>query len=110
MTISIVANTPANLAAAQATPNAHVWVDGRRIVVYTSPDRPADKLTPEQIQANQDAADAVAAKAYAKLSALAAMTPAQVQAWVSANVTTLAQAQDAIATLAIAVSLLARKI
>jgi hypothetical protein len=61
--------------------------------------------------ANQkDVADASTANAYAKLAALKAMTPAQVQAWVTANVTTLAQAQDAIATLAIAVSVLSRRI
>jgi hypothetical protein len=55
-------------------------------------------------------ADEQAARQYGKLSALAAMTPAQVQAWVQANVTNLAQAQDAIATLAVAVSVLARRI
>jgi hypothetical protein len=54
--------------------------------------------------------DVVAAKQYAKLRALVQMTPAQVQTWVSANVTNLAQAQDAIATLAIAVSVLARRL
>jgi hypothetical protein len=59
--------------------------------------------------ATQSEADITAAKAYAKLTALVAMTPAQVQAWVTANVTNLAQAQDAIMTLAIAVSILARR-
>lgn len=49
-------------------------------------------------------------KNYDKLKALMNMTPAQVQAWVKVNVTTLAQAQDAIATLAIAISRLARRI
>jgi hypothetical protein len=58
----------------------------------------------------QDELDATAAKAYAKLVALRAMTPAQVQTWVTANVTNLAQAQDAIMTLAIAVSILARRL
>jgi len=38
------------------------------------------------------------------------MTPAQVRAWVDANVTNLSQAQDAIKTLAIAVSILARRL
>lgn len=61
-------------------------------------------------QAAQLAADVIAAKAYSKLTALRNMTPAQVQAWVAANVTNLAQAQDAIATLAIAVSILARRL
>jgi hypothetical protein len=58
----------------------------------------------------QDEIDAVAAKAYAKLNALKTMTPAAVQAWVAANVNNLAQAQDAITTLAVAVSILARRI
>lgn len=75
---------------------------------------PADPPTPEQIaeaaQRAKDIADATAAKAYAKLSTLRNMTSAQVQAWVSANVTNLSQAQDAIATLAIAVSVLSRRL
>lgn len=58
----------------------------------------------------KEAQDIAAAKAYAKLNALKNMSPAQVQAWVAANVTNLAQAQDAIATLAIAVSILARRL
>ena len=36
--------------------------------------------------------------------------PDEVKAWVTANVTTLAQAQDAITTLAIAVSVLGRRL
>lgn len=57
-----------------------------------------------------DEADRAAARAYAKLTALRNMTPAQVQTWVAANVTNIAQAQDAIATLAIAVGILARQL
>jgi len=38
------------------------------------------------------------------------MAPDEVTAWVTANVTTLAQAQDAITTLAIAVSVLGRRL
>lgn len=59
---------------------------------------------------SQDQIDAAAARSYAKLNALKNMTPAQVQAFVQANVTNLAQAQDAIMTLAVAVSILARRI
>ena len=74
----------------------------------------ADGNTPEPADPEpgptQDQIDAAAAKEYAKLKALVAMSPAQVQAWVAANVTNLAQAQDAIATLAIAVSVLARRL
>lgn len=58
----------------------------------------------------KDQIDADAAKQYAKLTALKNMTPAQVSAWVDANVTNLATAQDAIKTLAIAVSVLARRL
>lgn len=62
------------------------------------------------VQNAKDVADTAAAKQYAKLQALLVMTPAQVQAWVAANVTNLAQAQDAIATLATATAILARKL
>ena len=55
-----------------------------------------------------DEVDRTTARAYPKLASLMTMTPAQVQSWVAANVTTLAQAQDAIATLGICVAILAR--
>lgn len=56
------------------------------------------------------ATHAAAAKADAKLAALGDMSPAQVRAWVAANVTNLADAKDVLATLAIAVSIISRKI
>ena len=52
----------------------------------------------------------VYAKDYPKLKALYRMTPAQVETWVQNNVNTLADAKDAIKTLAIAVSILAKNI
>jgi len=58
----------------------------------------------------QDEIDATAARSYAKLIALRGMTPAQVSSWLDANVTTLADARDALKTLAIAVGILARRI
>ncbi len=58
----------------------------------------------------QDQLDVAAAKAYAKLTALQNMTPAQVQGWITTNVTTLPQAIDTIKTLAIAVSILFRRL
>lgn len=67
---------------------------------------PADPPPPP----TQDQLDIIEAKQHAKLVALSKMTPAQVQTWILANVTNLAQAQDAIATLAIAVSILARRL
>lgn len=56
------------------------------------------------------AGDATTARADGKLQALADMSPAQARAWVAANVTTLADAKDVLATLAAAVSVLARKL
>lgn len=73
---------------------------------------PADPLTPEEIAAAaklaQNIADIAEARIYTKLTNLSEMTPTQVRNWVAANVTNLAQAQDAIATLAIAVGILWR--
>jgi hypothetical protein len=57
-----------------------------------------------------DEADAKVARSNGKLAALAKLTPAQVQAWVNSNVTTLADAKDVITTLAVAVSVLARRL
>lgn len=74
---------------------------------------PADIALANQTAAakiTQDEADKQTARGYAKLAALKAMTPAQVSAWADANITTLAQARDAIKTLAIAVAILSRRI
>src|ERR1700739_2258974 len=67
---------------------------------------PADPPPPP----TQDQLDTAAAKVYAPLVALMTMSPAQVQQYVQNNVTNLAQARDAITTLAVAVSVLARRI
>jgi len=77
---------------------------GRQWEVRTGPDYIAPRaLTPDE-------QDAETARSDAKLRDLAAMTPAQVQTWVTDNVTTMAQARDTISTLAIAVSVLARRL
>jgi hypothetical protein len=74
---------------------------------------PPPAPTAEEVQRAADAAklaaDRTAAFAYAKLVALSDMTPAQIQTWIGANVTNLAQAQDAITTLAIGLSVLIRR-
>ena len=54
----------------------------------------------DMAQVNIDA-DRAFIKAYNNFTALVAMTPAQVSTWVDNNVTNLAQAQDAIKTLAL---------
>lgn len=54
--------------------------------------------------------DKTVARQNTKLQALAEMTPAQVQAWVEANVRTLPDAKDLLGTLAVAVSILARQL
>jgi hypothetical protein len=94
------------------------YADSRRQVVFqvgidgTRVEMPVYGLVPGTPIDAEDApdADAQAARQYAKLQALCAMTPAQILAWVQANVTTLATAQDAIATLAIAVGILGRRL
>lgn len=79
------------------------WVAGGNVA---QPVDPAE--TAAAAKAAQTRADIVEARVYAKLTALSGMTPLQVRNWVTANVTNLAQAQDAIATLAIAVGILWR--
>jgi hypothetical protein len=64
----------------------------------------------DRAAASKDASDLVATKTYNKLKALVAMSPADIQAWTSANITTLMQARDALTTLAIAVSILGRRL
>lgn len=56
------------------------------------------------------ATDAATAKADAKLSAMADMSPAQVRDWVTDNVKTLADAKDVLATLAVAVSMITKRL
>jgi hypothetical protein len=64
----------------------------------------------EEAAAQKDHADLTAAKTYAKLVALKNMSPAEIQTWVTNNVNTLAQAKDSIMTLAIGMSILARRL
>jgi hypothetical protein len=90
-------------AQAVADPKA-IWHNINKFIVYTGTDIPTVPAP------TQDEIDAAAAKSYAKLNALSNMTPAQIQTWVTNNVLTLADATDAIKTLAIAVSILARRL
>jgi hypothetical protein len=64
----------------------------------------------QEAQTLQQLQDRVDVKGYAKLQALSNMSPAQVRAWVDANVNSIADAKDAIKTLAVAVSILARNL
>lgn len=94
----------------------HTVISGVNCTIYYSDDiLPVVAVDQAAIDARNIASaklatDTTAANAYAKLSALRNMSPAQVQTWVNTNVTNLAQAQDAITTLAIAVSILSRKL
>lgn len=80
--------------------------------VYTAPapSPPNPDEVAAKAKADKDASDLANAKADAKAAAIGAMTPAQVRAWVAANVTNLTDAKDLIATLAVAVSVLFRKL
>lgn len=90
------------------------WADAR-------PKPSWDELLATDAANESDAAAAAAAeaveavnrqttRAYPKLAALKSMSPAEVSAWVDANINTLADIKDALKTLAIAVAYLARKI
>jgi acyl-CoA reductase-like NAD-dependent aldehyde dehydrogenase len=106
MTIQTFPGTGVGQAAAFAVPDPKNinFIPGKGFEVRDG----VDYVAPPAL--TQDQIDAAAAKSYAKLAALSAMTPAQVQAWVAANVTNLTQAQDAIATLAVAASVLVRRL
>lgn len=64
---------------------------------------PQPTLTQEQL-------DAQAAKAHAKVAALRSMKPAEAAAWVDVNVTNLAEAKDLLKTIAVVLSVLARRL
>lgn len=87
---------------------------GSEWVVEEIPPPPEPVLTAEEIAAKEEAerleALASEARQYSKLRALANMTPKEVQDYIDANVTTVAAARDAIKTLAVAVSVLARRL
>ena len=77
--------------------------------VFSKPPKSQTQIDFEAAQAKANA-DAVAAKKDAKLTALADMTPAQVREWVNAQVKTLADAKDVLATLAVAVSVITKRL
>lgn len=103
MAITTYPYSQANIATAEATAQPRqVWIDiPVKIVVRTGSDMEPGPLVE---------ADLTAVRAYNKLVALKNMTPAQVSAWVDANVTNLATAQDAIKTLAIGMGYLIRQV
>lgn len=80
------------------------WVGAGNVIAPADP--PAALLPAEQKLKD----DTAAALAYQKLISLSNMSPAQIQTWIAANVTNLAQAQDAICTLAIGLSVLIRRV
>lgn len=89
---------------AESVPNSQLsWCivkDGKHWCAETGSD-----ITPSLLDPDREAL-----KAYAKLAALKNMSPSQVSTWVDANVTNLAQAQDAIKTLAIGVGYIIRSV
>ena len=100
----------ATLSGAQAAKVAAGGVGDIAWAGLTNKSKPFSLATGEDMaQVNIDA-DRASIKAYSKFTALVAMNPAQASTWVDNNVTTLAQAQDAIKTLAIICSYLGRAI
>lgn len=73
---------------------------------------PADVLTAQTAAVTQQAADDTdrgAVRADAQVRALMAMTPSQIDTWMTANVTTLAQARTVLTRLAQIVAVLLRR-
>lgn len=77
--------------------------------VFETSEEAAIRLAKEEAEA-LTTQELLNAKSYPKLQALASMTPTQVKSWVDTNITNFAEAKDAIKTLAIAVSILARRL
>ena len=99
-------NTAAGLLSAYAVAAPRdVSIGGQTITVFDGED-----FTARNPPLSKDDQDGIAASKDEKLSALQARSPEEVKAWVASDVKTLAQMQDVIATLAIAVSVLARKL
>jgi len=101
MTIQKFPLTKAGETAAKAVPEPkNMSFEGGAFVVRTGADYvPPAGPSPEEV-----------ARQYAKLAPLLTMTPAQIEAWGTANITTLASARDAIIGLAVAVSVLMNRV
>lgn len=81
--------------------------DGTEVVHPPHEPEPADPEPPP----TQDELDAAAARADAKLAALAAATPVQIRAWANQNFPTLTAAErDRLGTAFVALAILARRI
>jgi len=91
--------------AAFATPAPrNIAFTGGKFVVRTGADYEAESVPTKD---EQDTTDALS---HAKLKALMARTPDEVQAWVATSVKDTAALQDVVTTLAIAVGILARRL
>ena len=77
--------------------------------VAPRPDPTQDEIAAKEKRI-KDISDEDAAKSDAKLKAVMDMSPAEVRVWIGKNVGTLADAKDILATLAVAVSVLTRKL
>lgn len=89
----------------QAYKNYQQWLAAGN----TPAPRPLAEVAEEQLVARV-AQDAALARVDPKLQALSTRDPAQIRGFVAANVNNLAEAKDMIATLAVAVSILARRL
>ena len=86
------------------------WLDqGNTIEEFRTPEeQAAEDARLLNIQTKE--AERQEARAYAKLQAISNMSPSQVRTWVENNVNTLADAKDAIKTLAVAICILSRNL
>ena len=102
------ADRPFVCARGNADGTVTLYYPGDTIPPFPTPT--AADIAAAQAALAQRYASATAARAYAKLTAMRSMTPAQLQVWIAANVTNLAQAQDALLTLAVGQCLLMNEV
>jgi hypothetical protein len=82
------------------------WRDYQDWLVQGNTPIPDDPPAP----LSKDELDAVAARQYAKLNAIKSMSPSEIISWIDTNISNLADAKEALKTMAVAVSVLARRI
>lgn len=75
-----------------------------------TPRQPTEEEVAYEAMRSQERADRDAITRGDKQRPLLEMTPAQVRAWIDSNVRNLAEAKDVLATLAVAVSIISRKL
>ena len=89
--------------------DVQLYYEGDTLPILYTPEEIAQIEAARQQKEDKLASDETAAKQYQKLTTLANMSPDEIVTWINTNITNLAGAKDGLATLAVGVSVLARK-